>query len=165
MPVDPETSDIESCREAALRLLDRRAHTRDELRRKLRQRRFGGAAVTAALDQLQDAGLIDDYRFALDYCDYRLNACGGYGRHRVVAELRRRGVAGTIIDAALDTFETGDNDDAELERATDAARKKWVSARRNADPLKARGRVYRFLVTRGFSADVCRRVVEQLTDD
>jgi len=51
-------------REAALRMMARRAHTRDELQRGLRKLKYPTACVTGTLDALERDGWIDDAQCA-----------------------------------------------------------------------------------------------------
>jgi regulatory protein len=51
-------------REAALRMMARRAHTRDELQRGLRKLKYATACVTGTLDALERDGWIDDAQCA-----------------------------------------------------------------------------------------------------
>ena len=51
-------------REAALRMMARRAHTRDELQRGLRKLKYPTVCVTSTLDALQRDGWIDDAQCA-----------------------------------------------------------------------------------------------------
>ena len=54
----------ENAKESALRLLARRDHSREEVRRKLRARGFATGEVEEALQGLEAHGLLDDCRYA-----------------------------------------------------------------------------------------------------
>ena len=159
-----ENKGLEACRESALRLLERRAHSVAELRRKLRVRKFESVVVDSILRDLEGVGLLDDLAFAKLYCEYCLSGGRAVGRHKVEFELRRRGVANDLILQALEEVWEASDSECERDRALAAGLRKWQSVRRNSEPRNARAKVYRFLAGRGFSPDVCRQVLERLDD-
>ena len=89
--------DAEQLRELALRYVGKYATTRAKLRqyleRKLRERGWAGNAepdLERLADRFADLGLIDDAAFAL--AKSRSLSARGYGKRRLVDELRRAGV-------------------------------------------------------------------------
>ena len=153
------------CRERALSLLDRRAHSVAELRRKLRKRGYAPEIVTQVLADLQRWQLLDDRRFADEYCVYRCGGSRPYGRRRVLAELSRRGIAPEIAAEALDAFEHTEHS-TEFERAFAAGRRKWESlCARETVPVKRREKLVRFLAGRGFASGACYAVLEKLQSE
>lgn len=135
----------------ALRLLVRREHSRFELARKLRSRGFEGEVVEQALDALADEGAQSDARFASEYAQSR--AARGYGPDRIERELRERGIAG---QAARDSVWGLDED---WDAAMEAARSKRFGPQRPVD-FKTRSKQMRFLLNRGFPADMIRARME-----
>lgn len=155
---------LQECRERALRLLDQRAHSVAEMRRKLAKRGYARAVVNAVIEDLQRWGLLDDRRFALEYCAYRCGGSRPYGRSRVLAELSRRGIAAEIAAEALRVFEQ-EEESSEFDRALEAGRRKWTALERESDPRKRRDKLLRFLAGRGFAGGVCYEVLETLERD
>lgn len=146
----------EACEAAAVRLLARREHARDELAAKLRQRGFAGEVVDEALSDLESRGLLSDERFAEEYVRYRYNR--GYGPLRIRAELRDRGVDDHIADPWLR--------DPELnwtEAAREARLKRFGAAAIN--DREQRLRVQRFLNNRGFTTEQIRAALDERDDD
>ena len=94
---DPDRAEV---REAAVRLLARREHSRSELERKLTDRGFSDGPIEEALAGLAEAGLQSDRRFAESWV--RQRAGRGYGPRRILAELAERGVDGETAQIALD---------------------------------------------------------------
>src|SRR5437762_9036547 len=85
-----ESDDAESCREAALRLLERSRRTRSDLTRRLRDKGFTAPTIEIVLERLAGVGLVDDVEFA------RAWLAGRWGRRpsglrRLEQELRARG--------------------------------------------------------------------------
>lgn len=88
-----------ACRKQAAKLLARREHSRLELERKLGQRAYDDDVITAALDELEHDGFLDETRFAESYV--RLRAEKGYGPNRIRLELNERGVSRAGVAEAL----------------------------------------------------------------
>ncbi|OGV65056.1 MAG: hypothetical protein A3K18_32590 [Lentisphaerae bacterium RIFOXYA12_64_32] len=158
----PDRRTPERCRETALRLLSQRAHSREELRRKLVARGYALQVVGEVLDGLAGVRLVDDLEYAKAYCEQRTAGSRALGRTRVAMELRRRGVDGDVITQALAEVEGGNDAEAELNNALEAGRRKWRSIRGQPGDRLALAKVYRFLASRGFSGETCRRVMDRL---
>jgi regulatory protein len=135
-----------SAHAAAIALLARRDFACAELRARLLSRGFQAAEVAVAIDELAAAGTLDDARYAQHYVAY--HAGRGQGPLRIVAELRRRGLAADLIESAL------------------AAGPDWSALARKVcrakfgpeppDTWALRARRARFLQYRGFSSDHIR---------
>jgi len=115
-----------------------------------------GAPASVAAEVLADLtarGYLDDAAFARHWVATR--SARGYGSARLRAELRARGVAGSLVDAAL----AAQGDD-ELERARAVARRRLPALQR-ADRTRAAARLRDHLVRRGYSAAIVSRVVRE----
>lgn len=87
-------------KDKALRLLAVRARSRYELRVALDGLGVAAAVREGILDELVEAGLIDDRRFAREYVQAKAEG-GGMGPHRLRFDLKQRGVNRSIIDDVL----------------------------------------------------------------
>ena len=115
-----------------------------------------GAPASVAAEVLADLtarGYLDDAAFARHWVATR--SARGYGPARLRAELRARGVAGSLVDAAL----AAQGDD-EVERARAVARRRLPALQR-ADRTRAAARLRDHLVRRGYSAAIVSRVVRE----
>ena len=131
-------------------------HSRRALALKLRAAGFGSAAVTAALQRLQQLGYLDDAGFARLWVRGRA-ARGGESRAQVLAGLVRRGVAQGAAQAAL-AAEYPPEREAEVCRRL-AAR---LAQRFPPEARESRGaRLARQLAQRGFPGN---RIVPALRD-
>ncbi len=106
------------------------------------------------VDDLTSRGYLNDDAFARQWVETR--SARGYGRARLRAELRMRGVAASIIDSALRALA----DDNELERARGLARRRFPALTR-AGRARAPARLRDYLLRRGFSLAVVARVVRE----
>jgi regulatory protein len=140
----------------ALRLLSQREHSRAELERKLSAHEEVPGELAKALDELQARDFINDGR-AVDSVVNRRS--GKLGSTRIKQELAAKGLSGEAVAEALENLK-----DTEFSRAQEVWRKKFGTPPQ--DPHE-RAKHMRFLITRGFNAEVVRRVVkgDGLVDD
>mgnify|MGYP000107748353 FL=1 len=133
----------------ALRLLSQREHSRAELERKLAPHEETPGELAKALDELQARDFINDGR-AIESVVHR--RAGKLGAARVRQELAAKGLSGEAVAQAMEGLR-----DTELSRAQEVWRKKFGQTPADAHE---RARQMRFLITRGFAAEVVRRVVQ-----
>jgi regulatory protein len=138
----------------ALRLLSQREHSRFELERKLRPHETEPGELAKALDDLQAKGFINEQR-VLESVIFR--RAPRLGAMRVRQELQAKGLAPAAIAQAV-----ADLQDSEVARAHEVWRRKFGEA--TEDP-RTRAKHMRFLASRGFGAEVIRRVVKGAFDD
>lgn len=158
-------------RDAALRLLAHRARARRELERRLVRKDFPGRLVREVADELEERGYLDDRAFARAWIVDRLRL-RPRGRLALKAELRRKGVDGSVIDQALDQA-FASQEVSERKIALELART-WV--RRQSGPLveallsrewsdaseKARRRYQGFMARRGIRAGLSLEALDRL---
>lgn len=147
--------------QTALDYLGYRARTEREVRRKLAGRDFGEAVIERTVARLVELDYLDDAAYARSYIEARFRN-RGYGPQRLRTDLMRRGVARTLIDAALEALV---EDDDVLEAARTHAARRWPRLAAETDPRKRRRKLSDFLLRRGFSFDTIRRVVDELESD
>lgn len=111
-------------RSRALTLLDSRGRSRAELKERLLAVGFMENIVTEVLNDLTDAGLLDDRRFAEEWVRQR-SEMRGKSRQVLDRELRYKGIETSLRVEALDTLDP----ETEKERALELARKKAKSLR------------------------------------
>ena len=138
----------------ALRLLSQREHSRLELERKLAAHETEPGELARALDELQARGFISEARVVESVVHRR---AAKLGTARVRQELLAKGLAPEAMAEALEQLRG-----SELARAREVWARKFGSPA--ADP-KERARQTRFLVSRGFAAEVVRRVVQGADED
>ncbi len=96
-------SKISRAKEKALYLIEYRSRTRKELRDKLLPL-FGEEAAEAAIERLEQLGLIDDEGFARDYAEQLIKR-KLYSRERAAFEMMKKGIDKDIIEEVLDEME------------------------------------------------------------
>lgn len=141
---DEKFSNPVEARKKAMDYLARREYGRTELIDKLA--RFGFAADVAddAVAQLVEDNLQSDERYTEAFVASRINQ--GKGPVKIRTELRGRGIAGPIVDSAI---ERADHD---WYAAACSVREKKFGAELPAD-FNEKARQMRFLQSRGFDSD------------
>ena len=148
---DPETVGREIC----LRLLTQRARSRHELADALSRRGVPDEPAQRVLDRLTEVGLIDDAALAqtLAAAQHRER---GLARSAVAAKLRRHGLDGEVVDAALTAIDAG----SERARARELVERRRRSLRALPADVQAR-RLVGLLARKGYSSGVAYSVVRE----
>ena len=138
----------------ALDALARGRRTRRELELRLRKRDATPAQIREALDRLELNGLLSDEAVASAEAAARLRR--GEAPARVKQQLRRKGVAGALVsEAVADAME---EDGFDEEAACRAVAEKRARSLKSDDPVAAQRKLMGFLLRRGYSGGVARRV-------
>ncbi len=137
----------------AVRLLSLRPRSRFEIESRLRREGLGAAAIGAALARLERLGYLDDTAFARWWVEHRMRF-SPRGRQALYQELRQKGVARPLIEAALGDFD-GD------EQAVAAGRQR-ASRWAHLPPTEFGRKMMAFLCRRGFDSDTARRATARL---
>jgi regulatory protein len=150
----------------ALRVLGQRAYSANELRQKLSKRSESAADVTAVMGKLREYGLTDDTKFSEAFASSRLQN-RGFGRFRVLRDLRSKRVSGNIAEAAVEKTFAGTNEAELIQRFLDRKYrgKKLEEFLKEEKNLAS---VYRRLRTAGFSSSnslsILKRYAHQVED-
>jgi len=145
-----------SLRARALQYLARREYSRAELRGKLLPHvqadldfeQASTANLDALLDDLTARGWLSDLRAATQLVHLKRSR---FGTQRITHELRQKGIAEELIDAALPALK-----ESELEAAREVWQRKYSSPPK--DP-KEKAKQMRFLQSRGFSIEIILKLL------
>jgi regulatory protein len=151
---DPERR----ARELALRLLSSAPRTRAELAAALGRRGLPEAVITEVLSRFAEVGLIDDAAFARAWVESRHHG-RGLARRALSAELKRRGIGGQEISAAVETLDP----EQELATARRLAERGLAASRGRPLPVRMR-RVVGLLARKGYPAPVAYRVAREVLE-
>lgn len=149
-------------RRIALRLLQRRDHSRAELMRRLlaSANRIDAAAeevsmrdvIAKVLDDMVRLGLLDDQRTAQSLLTSQARR---FGFRRIEHTMRAKGLDPEIVASAVQQARA-----TELERAQEIWRRRFGARPVDATDVTERARQARFLAGRGFDAEVIRQVLK-----
>ena len=138
----------------ALRLLSGREYSRTELERKLAPHEETPGQLAGVLDELQAKDFISEARVVESVINRR---SARFGAARIRHELLNKGLDATrVADAVLALKET------ELARARDIWQRRFGTPAADA---RERARQARFLMARGFSGEIVRRVLRAGFDE
>jgi regulatory protein len=87
--------------EYAVKCLGARAYSTGDLKSKLVRRAANSGDVGPTIERLKDIGYLNDERFAENFAQARVDN-DGFGKIRVLSDLRARRVAGEIADRAVE---------------------------------------------------------------
>jgi regulatory protein len=140
-------ADAKTVEAAAVRLLARREHSTEELRRKLLTKGYPSEAVEPVIQKLAGKRLVSDERFTSTFVHH--HATRGQGPVRIRAELRQQGIADSQVEEALRGAEVD-----WVQLAREVRRRKFGAAPPRS--LGERAKQARFLQYRGFDAEQLR---------
>ncbi len=143
----------------ALRALSGRGHSLSELREKLSRRAERQADVTEVLGRLKRYGYLDDRRFAESYAESRLGN-EGFGRMRVLRDLRQKRVAPAVAEKAVQEAYQGVDETSLIEAFLERKYRKIPLPDYLAEPRHLAA-AYRKLRLAGFSSGNVIRVLKR----
>lgn len=148
--------ELRRARDTALVFLGYRARSRLEISRRLSRAGYSPEAIEETLVALARMNLVNDAEFSNSWARARTRS-KPLGPNRIKAELRQKGVDRDVIDQALEFLDPA----LQLELALQAGRKKLDSLR-GEEPAAARKKLAAALSRRGFSWDICSKVLDTL---
>lgn len=145
-------------RNVAFNYLSFKSRTESELRKRLNKYSGGASFVNGIVEECKGLGLVNDAEYARVFVISR-HRSKGHGPRRLTADLLKRGVNRSLIDAALHQLE----DENVQESASLLLHKKWKSYR-NVPPEKRRQRAISFLLRRGYDYSAAKLAYEAVTN-
>jgi len=154
-----EVGDPNVVLEAALRFLEVRPRSRDEVRRRLATAGYRADLVEAAIERLVSLGILDDEAFTAAWVESRDRA-RPRGERALRTELRRKGIDRAVIDDSMTARrpQPGGDADPDVEAAQRLVARHAAQLARVADPRARRQRAYALLARNGFDPEICARV-------
>lgn len=141
-----------------IRSTSRRPLSAAEAHAKLVAREYPEDVAQAAVTRAMAMRLIDDQAFAQGWVNDR-GVNRGYGRQRLLRELRRRKIDDAVIEQALHALDEVD----EVGQATELARAWAQKMPASLEPHKVAGRLVGYLSRRGYSSAVAHQVARKVT--
>ena len=141
---------------AALRILARRDYSQAELRKRLADKGFDSERIDTTLQRCVELGYLDDARYALN----RATSLMSHGRavgHRILTDLKQRGISEELAEQALAAAREACDEDALL---ADLLTRRFPDFSYSTAPAREKRRVINFLQRRGFTIG---RIMDQIT--
>jgi len=161
-PVDPQEyaswvllRQYRSALDKAVAMLAIRPCSRGEIEQKLRRTGYSADTVEMVLTKLESNDLLNDQEFAGLWAQHR--AGQKYGPHRILQELKQKGVSAEDMSQALEELPEEELQETAVQLAAKGLRR----ARAGEDPRKTQQRVMAALVRRGFSWEQARIALDR----
>lgn len=146
---------------AALRLLEVRPRSEQELRTRLQRKQFLPEQIDTAIKRLRDLELLDDAQFAQLWVTNRQNL-NPRGAQALRQELRAKGIDRQVVDEVI---ETNVDADSEREACADVARRAAHKYTRETDRATYQRKFGGFLQRRGFSFATIKPILAELWEE
>lgn len=143
-----------------MKTLGARAYSTGDLRSKLWQRAANAADADAAIERLKEIGYLDDRRFAEGYASARVEN-EGFGRMRVLQDLRARRISGDLAERAV-KHAIGERSEEELIDAFMARRMHSVIAGGPIEDERKLAAAYRKLRRAGFTSGAILKALKRV---
>ncbi len=144
--------------QVALRAIEARPRSIQEIRERLKRKGFAEELVEAAIERLQDLGLIDDAAFARFWVESRQNS-RARGPSALRNELRRKGLDSALIDTTLRDDELVGDQDQQAEQIARQALRRYANS---PDFQSFARKMGGLLQRRGYSFETIRPIIAQL---
>ncbi|WP_297427630.1 recombination regulator RecX [Clostridium sp.] len=151
-----EKDSLVRCKEAGLRIIERTYKTEKELREKLKLKGYEDNAVDYCIDFLKKYNYINDTNYSKAFINDKLNSMGS---QKIRYALIQKGISREIIDEELTNLSTENEENV----AFNIGKKKYNAIIKNeTDEYKISGKLYRYLISKGYSIDITNSVVKEI---
>jgi len=146
-------------KQAAFKFLGRRLHSINELKTKLKLKKYDLAIINSVMDELKISGYLNDEEFSSRYADEKIKL-KAWGRIKIESELRKKGIDNKIVSNILnERFGNGN----EIETARELADKKAkILFDRGLDQTKVKEKLFSFLYSRGYDYETSKEAIESV---
>jgi regulatory protein len=147
--------------EAALRFLEARARSIEEVRRRLRTAGYRAELIDGAIERLTALGILDDATFARAWVESR-DRTRPRGERALRRELQLKGIERTVLDEVLDERRpsggSAEGVDPDVVAGERLLTRHAAALARVADPRQRRQRAYALLARNGFDPEICSQL-------
>lgn len=132
--------------------------TEKEIRRKMASQKYSQTAQEYAIEKAKEYSFIDDKEYCLSFIRQHKSS-GGWGKQKMISSLLVKGIDKETIYDCMDTEYSED----EAEKiAYELAVKKYSNIKEKYEPYKVKQKVYAYILSKGYSYDIAKNVVEKL---
>lgn len=139
----------------SLNLLGRYYKTKQELKKKLKEKEYESDIIAAVIEKLEDLGYLNDENYAEAFVRSKKETSQGLNRKTLYNKMLMKGLDRELIQESL---EKADID--EYENALKAAEKKLKNLKGNKHEKKAK--LYSYLYSKGFDYETCSKVLNNI---
>ena len=156
-----EDEEYQSAKDACYRYLSGRDHAARELQQKITRKGISVATAEKVIEQLEQKGLVDDYRFAEKFASDKMEL-KKWGPLKIKNALLRKGVNKSISEKVTRIITENLEQDG---ICVDLLRKRKAHFLRETDPMKRRQKMYRYLSGKGFYSREITDAIEKVKSE
>lgn len=146
------------CKSTALRIVEKTYKSEKELKDKLLLKGYDKYSIEKSIEFLKEYGFINDNNFAKLYIKDKNRT---QGKSKIKYDLIKKGISEDIIESSISNID----EEAERDNAYNIAIKKYnVIVKREDDKYKLSQKLFRFLLSKGYSYDTVSYVVRKITN-
>jgi regulatory protein len=147
---------LEKAKNYAFLLLKFRLRSENEIRQRLKKKKFDTQIIENVVSFLKEKDFINDNYFAKAWVESRIKK--PLGLRRLKEELKIKGIDKEIIEERINEIKKNYPEEEIIARIA----RERLKRIKDIDPQKAKKRIYAYLLRRGFSPDIILDVVSQL---
>ncbi|ATD55304.1 recombination regulator RecX [Clostridium chauvoei] len=151
--------DYMKCKNSALRIVEKNYKTKKEIIDKLTLKGYDENTINRTIEFLKEYNFINDENYARMYVNDKIK---NHGANKIKYDLIRKGISEDLIKNQISNID----ENAEREVAYSLALKKYnLLIKREQDNYKLSQKLYRFLLSKGYSYDVTSEIVKKVTSN
>jgi len=144
------------CKESALRTIEKTYKTEKEVRDKLKLKGYEDNSINKSIEFLKEYNFVNDDNYTKIFIRDKLNSVGS---QKIKYTLIQKGIEKEIIEEELSNL----NKENEKNVALNIAKKKLnIIKNKENDNYKISGKLYRYLISKGYGYDVTNEVVKEI---
>lgn len=147
-----------NCFDSLLKIIRSKSSSSSQIKDNLLKKGFSKQIVENTLLKANEYNLINDKEYAYNLIS-SLQA-RGYGKRKIIFTLKNKNIPVEVIDK----FESEFSNDQEKEEAIVVFKKRIkLLSGKNIDPKKTKEKIYRYMLSKGFSYDIVSSVMSDYT--
>ena len=144
------------CKNSALRIIEKSWKTEKEVRDKLILKGYEDNSINKSIEFLKEYNFINDSNYTKAFIRDKLKS---QGSQKIKYTLIQKGISKENIDEELSNL----NKESEKSTALNLAKKKFdIIKKKENDNYKISGKLYRYLISKGYEYDVTSEVVKEI---
>lgn len=144
------------CKNSALRIIEKSCKTEKEVRDKLILKGYEDNSINKSIEFLKEYNFINDSNYTKAFIRDKLKS---QGSQKIKYTLIQKGISKENIDEELSNL----NKESEKSTALNLAKKKFdIIKKKESDNYKISGKLYRYLISKGYEYDVTSEVVKEI---
>ena len=151
-----ESENYIKCKESALRMIERNFKTEKEVKDKLKLKGYDDDSIENSIRFLKEYNFVNDGAYTKAFINDKLKTMGS---QKIKYSLIQKGIAKEVIEEELSDLDKENEKSVALNIA-----KKKLSAIKNKgnDKYKISGKLYRFLISKGYESDIINDIVKEV---